>query len=59
MKWRIPFKFRKWIDIDIGCRKSHKWFEFRIRGYGLDVYHTAGEGFGRYPFKSKSIYLSR
>ena len=56
MKWRMPFKFRKWIDIDIGSRKSHMWFEFRIRGYGLDVYYTAGEGFGRYPFKSKSIY---
>ena len=68
MKWNLnkyfPYRLQKWIVLDIGWRHPyvgypdsiHAWFEFRIRGYGLDIYYTTGEGFGKYSFKPSTSY---
>ena len=67
----FPFGLQKWVILDIGWRQQskvdpywtadyldrlHAWFEFRIRGYGLDIYYTTGEGFGKYSFKPSTSY---
>ena len=69
MKWNLnkyfPYGLQKWIVLDIGWRHPyvgypdsiHAWFEFRIRGYGLDIYYNTTEGFGKYPFKVDRLGL--